>query len=270
MTDRSQPLSALDFRPSRQVPGLEAALAGPRPWQALATAAALPGLLDALGPEPVLACHDAAFQRGLLEAWGRRCGQALPEIQWRCTLDLAQRICPDPGIAKDLDSLAWLLGLRHGPLRAREGARLAHLLHPLLLAWEAVRAALEPGVPLVYLAGPVRGDGSPAWIRFNQGRMLRLARWAQGVLPGATLFVPHGNFAFLDESRDPTGRVRHLAMRGCEQVLARCDALVLCAAEPSQGMLRELKLARKLGLPVFQVPGWDGFPGPAGRAAGAA
>jgi hypothetical protein len=97
--------------------------------------------------------------------------------------------------------------------------------------------------------------------------MLRLAQWVQGALPNATLFVPHGNFAFLDESRDGTGWVRDRAMRGCERMLSHCDALVLCAREFSPGMARELEVAQDLGIPVLQVPGWDAFPGGAAQTA---
>jgi hypothetical protein len=91
------------------------------------------------------------------------------------------------------------------------------------------------------------------------------------VLPQAALFVPHGNFSFLDESGDPSGQVREQALRSCLRVLSRCDALVLCAAEPSPGMLLEQDLARRVGLPVFQVPGWEPFvAGGASPAEGAA
>ena len=106
-------------------------------------------------------------------------------------------------------------------------------------------------------------------MRHNQVQMMALAQWAQGVLPQATLFVPHCNFAFLDESRDPSGRVRELAMRGCEQMLSRSDALILCGDSP--GMRREKEIALRRGMPVFQVPGWDPFMAePSDRVDGAA
>ena len=248
---------------------LEVALAGPRPFHALAADAGprvLAGLLAALGPGPVrILAHNAGFERSFLTAWAGRLGQTLPEIEWRCTLAQARGLCPDPSLDKGLEPLAARLGLGHGDLRgAPAGAELTLRLHAALQAWATVRDALGQGAPLVYLAGPVRGDGSLARMRFNHGRMLAHAQWAQGVLPGATLFVPHGNFAYLDES-EPSGQVRELALRGCLRVLSRCDALVLCAAEPSPGMLLERQLARNLGLPVFQVPGWD--PEPAARQA---
>jgi hypothetical protein len=199
-------------------------------------------------------------------------GRTLPEIQRTCTVELARSLCPDPSLSMALEPLARRLGLRHGSLHgAPAEAALTLRLHAALQAWAEVKAALDGSAPLVYLAGPVRGDGSQACLRFNQDQMLLQAQWAQSVLPQATLFVPHGNFAFLDESLDPSGSVRQLALRSCLQVLARCDALVLCAAEPSPGMLLEQELARQLGIPVFQAPGWDPFrPEPAGQVEGAA
>lgn len=292
MTCPAPALFALDFETTGLDPSLdqvlEVGLAGPRPFHALAAdaipssaaaaavhrisrqelqhggipgASAFAGLLAALGPAPVqILCHNASFERGFLEAWARRLGQALPEIQWTCTLDLARRLCPDRALSKRLEPLARLLGLRHGPLhRAPADAALTLRLHAALQAWQVVKQGLAGKAPLVYLAGPVRGDGSGECVRFNHDRMLLQARWAQAVLPEASLFVPHGNFAFLDESGDPTGQVRELALRSCLQVLSRCDALVLCAEEPSPGMLLERDLAVRMGLPVFQVPGWDPF-----------
>lgn len=224
-------------------------------------AAVLDGLLEALGKGPVrIAAHSASFEQGFLQAWAERLGRNLPEIDWVCTLDLARCLCPDPSVSKSLEALAWRLGLRHGPLhRAPEDAALTLRLHEALEAWGTVRSTLVQEPFLVYLAGPVRGDGSQACMRFNRSQMMLLAQWAQGVLPKATLFVPHGNFAFLDESCDPTGHIRELAMRSCEQVLSRCDALILCASGLSSGMLREKEVAQQLGIPVFQVPGWDAF-----------
>lgn len=271
------PTFALDFETTGPDPRsdrvLEVGLAGPHPYHAMVTdagARVFAGLLAALGPGPVrILAHNAGFERSFLQAWADRLGRTLPEIEWICTLAQARGLCPDPSLGKGLEPLAARLGLGHGDLhRAPVDAALTLRLHGSLQAWAGVQSALGRGAPLVYLAGPVRGDGSRACMRFNHARMLAQAQWAQGVLPRATLFVPHGNFAYLDES-EPSGRVRELALRGCLQVLSRCDALVLCAAEPSPGMLLERQLARNLGLPVFQVPGWDPEPA-ARRAEGAA
>ena len=283
------PLFALDFETTGLDPRLdqilEVGLAGPRPFHALVAdarpsspaaqsvhgitreelrragrpgAQVFAGLMAALGPGPVrILAHNASFERSFLLAWADRLGRTLPQIQWLCTLEQARGLCPDRSFSKRLEPLAARLGLGHGDLhRAPADADLTLRLHASLQAWAAVQSALARDTPLVYLAGPVRGDGSQACMRFNHDRMLAQAQWAQAVLPQATLFVPHGNFAYLDES-EPSGRVRELALRGCLQVLSRCDALVLCAAEPSPGMLLEQQLARNLGLPAFQVPGWD-------------
>ena len=270
------PLFALDLETSGPDPRhdriLAAGLAGPRPWQARgADEEALSGLLEALGPDPVrLVCHDARFQRAALEAWAARFGRALPGISWTCTLAQARSLCPDAGIARGLGGLAWRLGLRHGPRPPAEAA-LVLRLQAVLQAWERLRADLGEAAPLVYLAGPLRGDGSRAWIRHNQIQMLLLARWAQDVLPQATLFVPHCNFAFLDEARDAAGRVREQALRGCERMVARSDLLLLCGDEPSPGMRQELAAALRSGIPVHRMPGWDGFdPGAREPADGAA
>jgi len=290
--DDSLPLFALDLETTGLSPRfdhvVEVGLAGLRPFDAVVSdarpsspgaqaihritpeelqrsgipgAAAFEGLLEALGNGPVhISAHNASFEQGFLEAWAYRLGLRLPEIDWVCTLDLARSLCPEPSVSKGLEALAWRLGLQHGALhRAPEDAALTVRLHAILQAWEKVKATLGQEPFLVYLAGPVRGNGSQACMRFNRNQMMLLAQWAQGVLPKATLFVPHGNFAFLDESRDPNGQVRELAMRSCEQVLSRCDALVLCASELSPGMLQERNVAQQLGIPVFQVPGWDAF-----------
>jgi hypothetical protein len=207
-----------------------------------------------------VASHNAGFERAFMEAWADQFGHPLPEIEWICTLELARRLCPDPSISKGLEALARRLGLRHGTLhRAMADAALTLRLHPMLQVWETIRAELSNAPVLLYLAGPLRGDASKACMRHNQIQMMFQAQWAQGVLPCATLFVPHCNFAFLDESRDPAGRIRELAMRGCEKMLSRSDVLILCGEELSPGMLHEREVAMQLGIPVFQVPGWDAF-----------
>ena len=302
--DVSLPLFALDFETTGLNAHfdrvLEVGLAVPRPWNALVSdagpsspcafaahgvteeeaqhsglpgAEAFLGMLEALGPGPVrIASHNAAFERGFLEAWAARLGQALPGIEWICTLDLARGLCPDPAISKSLGTLARRLGLRHGTLhRAMADAALTLQLHLTLRAWETIQAEVGQTDALIYLAGPLRGDGSQDCIRYNQAQMMLLAQWAQGILPQATLCVPHCNFAFLDETRDPLGRVRELALRGCEKLLSRSDFLILCGDAPSPGMMREREVAMQMGMPIFHAPGWDPFfAAPGEQADGAA
>lgn len=301
--DHNTPLFALDFETTGLSPSfdrvVEIGLAGPRPYHALISDAppsspgaqachgitqaelqrkglpeeeAFQGLLEALGEGPVrIVCHNALFERSFLEQWAKRLGRELPGIQWLCSLELAREVCRDFTLPRALENLAWLLGLDHGALhRAPADAELTLKVHEALQAWAQVKGALGDRDFLVYLAGPLRGDGTAEDIRHNQTRMLLQARWAQAVLPKATLMVPHANFAFLDESQDRDGRIRGLALRGCEKVLSRCDAMVLCGRELSPGMAMEQRLAKNLRIPTLQVPGWDGRPAVEAREEGVA
>jgi hypothetical protein len=114
-------------------------------------------------------------------------------------------------------------------------------------------------IPMVlYLAGPLRGDGTPGAIRHNQKRMEAMARQLQALLPWAVLVVPHGNFSFVDESGSQGLGARARVLLACERLLLRCDGLILCGQTLSPGMVREQAVARKAGLPMIQIPGWDG------------
>ena len=210
-------------------------------------------LIGRLGPGPVeIVAHQTQFERGFLEAWARREGSALPEIRWSCTLEQVRALAPDAPFRYRLGELASVLGWDVSGLhRAGADAALARRLH------EAREAALGPDPGLVYLAGPLRGDGSVEAIRHNQAAMTRLCRWAQAVLPRAVLVVPHLNFAYLDESGPQGLEVRARALRACERLVARCDALVLCGQELTEGMRKEQLVARACGIPGFQVPRWD-------------
>ena len=219
----------------------------------------LEDLLELLGPGPVrIAAHNAAFERAFLEAWAAREGGTLPEIHWHCTLDEARELCPEASVGKSLESLAARFGWRSDrPHRAGTDAGLAWRLVRLLGAWRDIRDTLGAEPRMVYLAGPLRGDGAARSIRHNQERMAAMAQWAQGVLPDACLVVPHGNFAYLDESGGDGLRVRARILEACARLLARCDALVLCGEKPTPGMAHERDVAEALGLPVLAAPGWD-------------
>lgn len=215
-------------------------------------------LLEVLGQEPVrLVTHNASFDRGFLEAWAQREGWSLPQIDWVCTLTGARELCPDSSIPKGLGKLATRFGWHTGRLhRAQTDASLALRLHQLLESWRSIKEQLGEGRPVVYLAGPVRGDGDPRSIHYNQERMFAMAQWAQGVLPQAAFVVPHGNFAFLDESGERGLEVRERVLEACGVLLERCDALILCGV-PSPGMVYEKEVAERRGIPWLEAPGWD-------------
>lgn len=120
--------------------------------------------------------------------------------------------------------------------------------------WRELQARFGQGSWVLYLAGPLRGDGSPEAIRRNQVRMLARARLVQDLLPSAVLVVPHANFAFVDESGPGGLGVRARVLDACEALLLRCDALVLCGGELTSGMAREKAAAEKAGLPVLVLP----------------
>jgi hypothetical protein len=221
----------------------------------------LDDLLGQLGPGPVeLVAHNASFERRFLEAWAAREGRVLPEIRWQCTLEKAWALTPEAPFSCRLGALAELFGWpTEGLHGAGIDAALTERLVVVLEAWTAVRDRLgsEPG--LIYLAGPFRGDGTAEAMAHNRARMAGLARWAQAVLPRATMVVPHLNFAFADEAGKHGDRVRAQVLQSCEALMTRCQALIQCGSRPTEGMAREIAVADRLGLPVLDVPGWPHF-----------
>jgi hypothetical protein len=129
--------------------------------------------------------------------------------------------------------------------------------------WAPLQETFGQAPVVLYVAGPLRGDGSPEAIRHNQEQMAAMARRLQALLPQAVLVVPHLNFAYFDESGEGGLGVRAQVLRACEQLLLRCDGMLLCGATLSPGMARERALAESRGLPILQVPGWE--PRPAAR-----
>jgi hypothetical protein len=224
------------------------------------SAQVLDELLALLGPGPVeVVAHNASFERRFLEAWAAQEGRALPDIRWRCTLEQAWELAPKAPFSCRLGELAALFGWRTEGLHgAAVDAALTERLVSVLDAWAVVRERLGPEPGLVYLAGPFRGDGSPEAMAHNRDRMAGLARWAQAVLPSATLVVPHLNFAFTDEAGRHGDRVRAQVLRSCEALVAQCQALIRCGPALTEGVARELAVAEALGLPVLTVPGWPG------------
>ena len=215
-------------------------------------------LLEGLGGEPVeIVAHNADFERGFLEAWAARQGRSLPEIRWTCTWTWARRLVGKPPFRLRLGDLAGIFGWKTGALhRAGDDAALAQRLWETLQAWEGIQRRIGSSQRMIYVAGPLRGDGRPESIAHNQEAMRNLCRWIQALLPDAVLVVPHLNFAFLDESGPGGLEVRRRALRACETMVARCDALLLCGG-PTEGMLREREIALACGLPVLEAPGWD-------------
>jgi hypothetical protein len=215
-------------------------------------------LIEALGPGPVeIVAHNAAFEQGFLEAWAQRGGMALPEIRWTCTLAWSRRLMPRAPINHQLGSLVTSLGWQvEGLHRAAADTEFTVRLTETLEAWERVKEALGPDPGVIYLAGPLRGDGSSAAIVHNQVTMAIMAKWAQAVFPSATLLIPHLNFAYVDETGEKDQVARSQVLRSCERLVARSDALILCGS-PTEGMERERRMAAFMKLPVFSVPGWD-------------
>jgi hypothetical protein len=120
--------------------------------------------------------------------------------------------------------------------------------------WRELQARFGQGSWVLYLAGPLRGDGTREAIAANQVRMLARARLVQDLLPSAVLVVPHANFAYVDESGPGGLGVRTRVLDACETLLLRCDALILCGGTLTAGMAREKATAERAGLPVLQLP----------------
>ena len=131
-----------------------------------------------------------------------------------------------------------------------------HLIHPALERnpWQDLQTRFGQGPLVLYLAGPLRGDGTREAIRANQNRMLARARLIQDLLPQAALVVPHANFSYVDEAGPGGLAVRARVLDACERLLLRCDGMILCGAELSQGMVRERDAAVRAGMPIVQLP----------------
>lgn len=125
--------------------------------------------------------------------------------------------------------------------------------------WTELRARFGQGPQVLYLAGPLRGDGSAQAIRANQVRMMARARLIQDLLPEAALVVPHANFAYVDESGPDGWAARARVLDACERLLLRCDGLILCGTFLSPGMAREKAAAERAGIPILHLPETPGL-----------
>ena len=128
-----------------------------------------------------------------------------------------------------------------------------------LASWRAVQQRFGVTPMVLYVAGPLRGDGTPRAIRHNQRQMELMARHLQALLPEAVLVVPHGNFSFVDEAGEAGLAVRGRVLEACERLLLRCDGMILCGETLSPGMARERAVAQGAGLPILQVAGWEAW-----------
>ncbi len=225
------------------------------------SAEVLDELLGLLGPNPVeIVAHNASFERKFLEAWATRHERVLPDVAWHCTLERSWDLAPKAPFSCRLGELAELFGWRTDGLHgAGVDATLTERLVEVLDAWTAIRENLGRDPGLVYLAGPLRGDGSSEVMAHNRDRMANLTRWAQAVLPDATLVVPHLNFAFADEAGRHGDRVRAQVLRSCEALVGHCTALIRCGHHVTEGMAREVAVANAMAISVLQVPVWPGL-----------
>lgn len=123
--------------------------------------------------------------------------------------------------------------------------------------WHQLQERFGQAPMVLYLAGPLRGDGTPRAIGHNQAQMTLMARRVQALLPQATLVVPHGNFSFVDEAGEGGLAARTQVLLACERLLLRCDGLLLCGESLSPGMAMEKAVAQRAGLPLLQLPGWE-------------
>ncbi len=98
---------------------------------------------------------------------------------------------------------------------------------------------------LVYIAGPYRATTEWGVVQnIRRAEALALAVWKLG----AACICPHKNTALFGGSAPD-----ELWLKGDLEILRRCDA-VLCSDDwqTSAGAGGEVKLARELGIPVFQ------------------
>lgn len=102
---------------------------------------------------------------------------------------------------------------------------------------------------LVYICSPLSAP-TKAMIKRN---MYKAGIYAQSVAShwGCRAIAPH---SFLPEYLDDTiPQEREIALEFGLSVLKICKALVICGDVISEGMKGEIKKARELGIPVYQM-----------------
>lgn len=93
---------------------------------------------------------------------------------------------------------------------------------------------------LAYICAPYTGD-----VEKNTKVAIDFGKMAQekGFLP----IIPHLLFPYLDDEKD-----REEAMSMCLEVVERCDVLFVLSDVITSGMKREIDLAKKKEMPIFQ------------------
>ena len=217
-------------------------------------------LLCLLGPGPIeVVAHNASFEKKFLEAWVARHKKKLPDIHWNCTLERAWELAPKAPFSCRLGELAQLFGWRTEGLHgAGVDAELTERLVEALDAWVEIRNTLGSNPGLIYLSGPFFADGTIEAMAQTRERMVGIGRWAQAVLPNATLVIPRLNYAFVDEPGKHMDRVRAQVLRSREALARGCQALIQCGHQLTEGMIQEAAAAELGGVPIFRFPASHG------------
>ncbi|WP_308540164.1 DUF4406 domain-containing protein [uncultured Murdochiella sp.] len=98
----------------------------------------------------------------------------------------------------------------------------------------------EKRKPAAYICAPYAGD-----VEKNKKVAIDFGKMAheKGFLP----IIPHLLFPYLDDVTD-----REEAMSMCLEVVERCDTLFVLSDVITSGMKREIDLAKKKEMPIFQ------------------
>jgi hypothetical protein len=99
----------------------------------------------------------------------------------------------------------------------------------------------------VFICSSLRGD-----IQANIAKTAKICRWAM-LTHGALPIAPHIYFTqFLD---DGSPAERELGIRAGLELLRDCDELLVFGDRVTEGMTREINMARSLGIAVRYIDG---------------
>jgi hypothetical protein len=104
----------------------------------------------------------------------------------------------------------------------------------------------ESSMKVVYIVGPYRANREYHVMQnIRRAEDLAIQVWRSG----AACICPHKNTAFFGGAADDS-----VWLEGDLEIMRRCDAL-LCTADwqASEGATGEVRLARSLGIPVFET-----------------